>query len=86
MISVLFRNFIILIIICIFISPIFIMKYLSDIGINNQIIAILILLFIVIVLNTIYGDFITSKIEIQSQLLKDKLHNTKQKIKVINLM
>ena len=84
--SVVFRNFIILIIICIIISPIFILKYLSDIGINNQIITILILLFIVIVLNTTYGDRIMSKIEIQSQLLKDFFYNTKQKIKVINLM
>jgi hypothetical protein len=81
-----FRNLIIIGMICIFVSPIFIIQYLNNIGINKALISLFILLFVIIVLNSAYGDFISSRIELQMQLFKDKVHSTKQRINVMNLM
>ena len=68
--------------ICIFISPLFIIQYLKNIGVNNGIIGVLILLFVIIVLNSTYGDFISSKIEFKLQLIKDNMQSAVQQIKI----
>jgi hypothetical protein len=81
-----YKNLIIFGMICIFISPLFIIQYLNNIGVSKTLTSLFLLLFFIIVLNSIYGDFISSRLEMRMQLLKDKIHYTKQQIKVIGVM
>ena len=65
-----YKNLIIFGMICIFISPLFIIQYLNNIGVSKTLTSLFLLLFFIIVLNSIYDDFISSRLEMRMQEIK----------------
>ena len=67
------RNSIILCMLILCILPFYIIFILKNIGVNNFVIGILLLILLLVILNNIYGDYISNRTSIQLQKIEDKI-------------